>query len=253
MMMAFVTNGRQTDAHAGHFQDEHEMKRTTMRKTPRLLLGLALLSVAVGAAQAETVGLRYAGTASVVATALQLPVQTDPASYYVGSYNIQEDGGASFLAYCSDPAQWASSAYQPYEKTTLADHLAAPALRADVERLFGHAYQQSLLAPVKAAGFALALWEVWRDDRNLDTGIVHATTSTDAAVRAEAQTLLDVLPFWTTTGTPYQLTVYANYTSATEFQDYISATPIPEPETYALMLAGLGLLGTMGRRCKAAR
>jgi PEP-CTERM motif len=32
---------------------------------------------------------------------------------------------------------------------------------------------------------------------------------------------------------------------------YISAvTPVPEPETYAMMLAGLGLMGTIARRRK---
>ncbi|MFM2057203.1 MAG: hypothetical protein RLY71_1588 [Pseudomonadota bacterium] len=30
-----------------------------------------------------------------------------------------------------------------------------------------------------------------------------------------------------------------------------SITPVPEPETYAMMLAGLGALGFMGRRRKA--
>jgi len=34
--------------------------------------------------------------------------------------------------------------------------------------------------------------------------------------------------------------------------DNVSVAAVPEPETYALMLAGLGLLGFMARRKKAA-
>jgi secreted PhoX family phosphatase len=32
----------------------------------------------------------------------------------------------------------------------------------------------------------------------------------------------------------------------------VEISPVPEPETYAMMLAGLGLVGFMGRRRKAA-
>lgn len=220
------------------------------RPAGRLLGGLGLCLAMLDAAQAEATSLRYVGTAAVVATTMQLPVQATPVTFYLGAYNIQEQGGASFLAYCSDPAQFSSSDYQSYDKVALADHLAAtPTLRQDVERLFGHAYQSTLGNTAKAAGFSMALWEIWRDDRNLDTGIVQAIAATDAAARAEAQSLLDSLPTWTTAGTVYRLTVYANYTDATHYQDYISASPVPEPSNYALMLAGLGsLAAAIGRR-----
>jgi len=33
--------------------------------------------------------------------------------------------------------------------------------------------------------------------------------------------------------------------------DFLYAAPVPEPETYAMLLAGLGLIGAMGRRRKA--
>jgi hypothetical protein len=41
-----------------------------------------------------------------------------------------------------------------------------------------------------------------------------------------------------------------DYTDSTKFSATIAIAPIPEPETYAMMLAGLGLLGFVGRRRK---
>lgn len=35
------------------------------------------------------------------------------------------------------------------------------------------------------------------------------------------------------------------------FRTYASTAPVPEPETYAMMMAGLGLMGAMARRRKA--
>jgi len=34
--------------------------------------------------------------------------------------------------------------------------------------------------------------------------------------------------------------------------DFIYAAPVPEPETYAMLLAGLGLIGAVSRRRKAS-
>lgn len=41
---------------------------------------------------------------------------------------------------------------------------------------------------------------------------------------------------------------FGNYTDYPDFRIHIRVMPVPEPETYALMLAGLGLVGFMARR-----
>jgi hypothetical protein len=47
------------------------------------------------------------------------------------------------------------------------------------------------------------------------------------------------------------LTIFARDVSKTAFE--VPTTPVPEPETYAMMLAGLGLVGFMARRRKVAQ
>lgn len=191
-------------------------------------------------AQADTVALRYAGPAGTIDTQVLIPVSAAPITVRMGTYNIERQSPAgSFIAYCSDPFQYSNGGFSTYDSRPLASHLAAaPARLADVALLFGNAYAGSLASATRAAGFQLALWEMWHDDKNLDFGIVQATGGTGAAVRAEAQSLLDQLGGWTA-GTPYQITVYAS----DNYQDYVTATPVPEPAAWALMLAGLGLAG----------
>lgn len=58
---------------------------------------------------------------------------------------------------------------------------------------------------------------------------------------------------WTTLGNVRVLNLYGSYNSSTgkfsEFkQDQLYLMPIPEPETYAMLLAGLGLMGFVARR-----
>jgi hypothetical protein len=50
---------------------------------------------------------------------------------------------------------------------------------------------------------------------------------------------------------PWTLTVKGTTDGLGSYGGQLSVTPVPEPETYALMLAGLGAIGFMARRRKA--
>jgi hypothetical protein len=215
-----------------------------MTKTLRHAVTAAMLTTFGGLAVADTVSLHYAGPGSVLTTEVQLPLGTR--NYYVGSYRIEARNPTdSFLAFCVDPFQWASGGYLDYERGSLTGFLSgAPDRLAEVTSLFGHAYAGTVGNATMAAGFQLALWEVFNDDKNLSGGVVRTTASTSLAAKTEAQRLLDALPGWTTPGTAYRLTMYSNAAQ----QDFLSATPVPEPETAALLLAGLALLGAVARR-----
>jgi len=82
---------------------------------------------------------------------------------------------------------------------------------------------------------------------NLNSGDFYSvgnTTVNSQEVVAQAQEWLNYLMAYS--GTKYTVNGYASPNK----QDVIVFTPVPEPETYALMLAGLGLLGFAERRRK---
>lgn len=220
-----------------------------------VVFGIAFAAAAaVAATPPEPVQLRYASPAAALVTQVHLPLGTQ--NYYVGNYNLQiQAPAASFQGYCVDPFQYASSSYLAYQKSTLSSFLAGSAQKlADVTSLFNHAYAGTIGNATKAAGFQLALWEVFSDDRNLATGNVYKTSKTNAAVVTEAGGLLASLSSatWTTAAANYDLTMFSNG----QAQDFLvaapalgpSTTPVPEPESVALMLAGLGLLGFATRK-----
>lgn len=223
-------------------------------------LGIAFAAAAaVAATPPELVQLRYASPAAALVTQVHLPLGTH--SYYVGNYNLQIQAPAStFQGYCVDPFQYASSSYLTYEKSTLGSFLSGSAQKlADVTSLFSHAYAGTVGNATKAAGFQLALWEVFSDDRNLATGKVYKTGGTNAAVVTEAGSLLASLSTasWTAPAVNYDLTMFSNG----QAQDFLvaapaigpSMTPVPEPESVSLMLAGLGLLGFVARKRRSPR
>lgn len=111
-------------------------------------------------------------------------------------------------------------------------------------------------SPVGSAALQLAIWEIVYDTDKynangghyyLSSGDFYSVGNTTVNAQetvAQAQEWLDYLLAYS----PNKYTV-SGYISPTK-QDVIVFTPVPEPETYALMIAGLGLLGFAERRRK---
>lgn len=100
------------------------------------------------------------------------------------------------------------------------------------------------------AAFQLALWELHNDDGSLldHAGKQYFSSLTPTAVRG-AQDLLDGI-------VGYKLQNLYSYTTftglradgVTAAQDMLGVSPVPETETWAMMLVGMGLIGAMVRR-----
>ena len=152
----------------------------------------------------------------------------------------------TFLAFCLDPHVALSNTANSYSSGAFAASDA-------VKRLY-EGYYASSIANVStnansAAAFQLALWELNNDNSNLSTGELRFRSLSNVVV-SEANAMLV-----TATGTGSIKNLYS-YTSLSSVnpasQTLLSVSPVPEAQTWAMLVAGLGLLGFMARRRKGA-
>jgi hypothetical protein len=160
-------------------------------------------------------------------------------------------GGAptSFIAYCIDLVQTFnfSSSFNVTPVSALAHFGASTA--AALDRLYTQRFA-SVDDRIESAAFQLAVWEIVNEasgSYSVSGGSFTAAAtpggnSNDLTAIGYANTWLGALGSGGSGG--YILTALTSTTR----QDQLMATPISEPETYAMLLAGLGLMGFLARR-----
>ncbi len=153
----------------------------------------------------------------------------------------------SFVAYCIDLAQsfyW-NNAFTVTEHSPVArfGDFAAGAL----DRLYTQHFAAAT-NPTESAAFQLAVWEIVSETGastysalGLGSGNFQATYGNSTA-RTTADDWLRDLGLGGSGG--YTLTALVGPNN----QDQMMATPVPEPETYMMLLAGLGLMAFVARR-----
>jgi hypothetical protein len=219
----------------------------TTRIANLCLSGLFSCLAATGAHADTTVQLNETGLGLGMSTGgLILPVQSSAANFWSGFQTIKVTDGAatnSFQAFCIDPFQWSSSTPGTYTLTSFAPTFDAAHI-ANITKLFNYAYATAT-SNLNAAALQLALWEVANDDGNLATGGVKTTSGTNALLISATNALLNNYA----SASAASLYSFSFYKSSSN-QDFVTVSAIPEVSTYAMMLAGLGLIGTIARRRK---
>ena len=161
--------------------------------------------------------------------------------------DLNSVGGASFTAYCAELTQSVSFGvdYEYNQLTTLAYFGAQKA--ADLSRLFTGAAGFVTNASTSGAMQA-AVWEVIYEvgiAYDLNGGAFKAS----AANEADTNSFLGINAVLRSLAS-YSPTVQLSVLQNDGAQDFITAS-IPEPGTWALLAAGLGVVGMMSRRRKA--
>ena len=224
--------------------------------TSGLLLASALFTTqpAVAASTLTFTGFEYGSVDVTFGTGLPVP----PAAVThasAGAFNANVNGGPTFEAFCVDI--WQTLGFnQNYSLGVGSTYTYRPSMLGyvtnagaftqgtldNLSRLYTEAHASIIGNATNSAAFQVALWEIAFEtpgNYNLTSGNFHATSP--AGVTSVANGWLTNLaafaPVYSISG----------YVSATN-QDVIVFHPVPEPGTYAMMLAGLGLMGFVARR-----
>jgi hypothetical protein len=146
----------------------------------------------------------------------------------------------SFAAYCVELSQHAQYAWNTYTLTSFTPN---------VGKSLAHLYQVAGGSPTNkdsSAAFQAAVWEITHETApgaySLDNGSFNGTFITKA-ITTQANTWLATVNDFSGPEL-YKAQKFASSVA----QDQLVITAVPEPESYALLLAGLGLMGTIARR-----
>jgi hypothetical protein len=219
----------------------------------------AALLIGTPAFAANTVSIRFMSRdagAPVLSTSMT-------SNYVTGGLNFTDAAAGSFLAYCIEPGQsfalsFKSDGVTPNFKTYTVDSFSGSQASL-LQSLYSSSFS-SVHSGNQQAAFQLAVWEIMRESSGtlsvaqgdgaffLKTdGAVGQQNGINNAVQALATHYLSTAESYNGPAL-YSLTKLSNAT----YQDLVVATavanPVPEPETYALFLAGLGAIGLIARR-----
>lgn len=211
------------------------------------LVAAALLAGSA-AASAATLDIQYLSTSGITLTTSQT------SDYLTGSMSYVTSTGLSFEAFCVELGQGHALSSAGLQTYTIGSFTGTQAQQ--LQGLFSSSYASVDTAQEKAA-FQTAIWEITHES----TGTLSATSGSfgfqylsETSTLAEDSSFASLVDSYlqaaqTYTGSSlYTLTKLSNGS----YQDLVTVSSVPEPESYALLLAGLGVVGFVARRRQRA-
>lgn len=151
------------------------------------------------------------------------------------------NGTQKYLAYCIQPAVDIQQ-----NATYTANYNFAPSQA--VQKLYESSYASTAGNQDRQIAFQLALWELQNDDGDLTLGQQHYALN-DAGnpqIDIAAQMLTNAASFTLTN--QYRYVSFSGVANGQPSQELLGVSAVPEADTWAMMTAGLGLVGLIARR-----